>query len=153
MANYHDQIGGNSLPYLCFYGIDTLAIECFYPQILLDPFEEQFDLPATFIIITNLPGLTIGHVGQQHNILIVLLINQSNTSQEFRVTVLGHLPCQPDDLIALQSGRDVDRCGGFAIELQILFGPDHKPTAVAVQVIEPLEIEVPPLQNVETAGT
>ena len=42
MANYHDQIGTNGSPNLCFYGIDSLPIERFDSQVLFDTFEKQF---------------------------------------------------------------------------------------------------------------
>jgi hypothetical protein len=152
MAIYHDQIGADGRPYLCFHSIDALPIEGFDPQILLDPFEEQLDLPATFIILANPGSVTIGNVGQQHNILIVLLVNQTDTPQRFRVTILGLIPCQPDDLIALQTGRGVDGCGGFSVELQIHPGSDDKATALSVQVIQPLEIQISPIHKVDAAG-
>ncbi len=151
MANYHDQIGTNGSPYLCFYGIDTLPIECFDSQILFDPFEEQFDLPAAFVIVGDLGGIAMGYVGQQHNVLIVLLVNQPDTSQRIRVIMLGLIPCQADYLITLQATRGVDGCGGFSIELQILPGPDYKSTALTMQVIQPLEIQVSPIHNVDTS--
>ena len=88
MAYYHDQIGTNGSPYLSFDGIDALPIERFDSQVLFDPFEEQFDLPTTLVIIGDLAGITMGYVGQQNNVLIILLVNQTHTSQRFRVIML-----------------------------------------------------------------
>ena len=150
-ANYHDQIGTDGGPYLCFDGIDALSIERFDSQVLFDPFEEQFDLPATLVIASDLAGITMGYVGQQNNVLIILLVNQTHTSQRLRVMMLGLLPCQADHLITLQAARGVDGCGGFSIELQILPSPDDKATALTVQVIQPLEIQISPIHNVDTA--
>jgi len=151
MANYHDQIGTDSGPYLCFDSIDALPVERFDSQVLFDPFEEQLYLPAAFVIVGNLLGIAFGYIGQQNYILIVLLVNQANTSQGFRVTMLGLIACQPDDLITLQPGREVDRRGGFSIILQILSGPDDKATALAVQVMQPLEVQVSPIHNVDAS--
>lgn len=91
------------------------------------------------------------YFGQHHNIRIVLFVNQTDTSQRLRVTMLSLLVCQPDDLVALQASRGVDGCGGFSIELQILSGPDDKPTALSVQVIQPLEIQISPIHNLDTS--
>lgn len=151
MAYYHDQIGADGCPYLCFYGIDALPIERFDSQVLFDPFEEQLNLPAAFVIVGNLLGITFGDVGQQNDILIVFFVNQANTPQRFRITMLGLIACQPDDLVTLQPGRRVDRCGGFTIELQILSGSDNKATALAVQMIQPLEIQISSVHNVDTS--
>lgn len=151
MAYYNDQIGANGSPYLCFYSIDALPIERFDSQVLFDPFKEQFDLPATLVIVGDLAGITMGYVGQQHNILIILLVNQTNTSQRLRVMMLGLIPCQADYLITLQAAGGVHRCGGFSIEPQILLGSDDKAAALPVQVIQPLEIQVSPIHDVDTA--
>ena len=152
MENYHDQIGANGSPYLCFYSIDTLPIECFDSQVLFDPFEEQFDLPATLVIVGDLAGITMGYVGQQNNVLIILLVNQTHTSQRLRVIMLGLISsCQADYLITLQAADGVDRCGGFSIEPQILFGSGDKAAALPVQVIQPFEIHVSPIHDVDTA--
>lgn len=152
MANYHDQIGTDCRPDLCFDGIDALPIERFDSQVLLDPFEEQFDLPAAFIILGNLAGVAIGDVGQQDNILMMFLINQSDPSQGIRITVFGLWSRQPDDLVALQPGRGVNRRGGFPVELQVFSGPGDKPASLAMKMIQPFEIQVPPVHNVDTAG-
>jgi hypothetical protein len=42
-------IGGYGNPYLCLQSGFACATEGFDPQVLLDPFEEDFDLPATSI--------------------------------------------------------------------------------------------------------
>lgn len=42
---------GNS--YLSFYRIFGSAVEGVYSQMLLEPFEEQFDLPATLVKVGN----------------------------------------------------------------------------------------------------
>lgn len=151
MANYHDQIGANGCPYLCFYGIDTLPIERFDSQVLFNPFKEQLDLPAAFVIVGDLAGITMGYVAQQNDVLIIFLVNQTNTSQRLRVMMLGLIPCQADHLITLQAARGVDGCGGFSIEPQILLGSDDKATALTVQVIQAFEIQVSPIHNVDTA--
>jgi hypothetical protein len=46
-GNKHISRDGN--PYLSFYRVFRSAVECLYPQMLLDPFEEQLDLPTTLV--------------------------------------------------------------------------------------------------------
>ena len=36
-------------PNLCLHGVRIVAVESFDPQILFDPFEEQFHLPTGFV--------------------------------------------------------------------------------------------------------
>jgi len=152
MGNYHDQIGTDSRPDLSFDSIDALPVKRFDSKILFDPFEEQFNLPPAFVIVCDLFSVAVGDIGKQDNILIVFGINQMNTSQGFRVTMLGLLAGQPDDLVALQAGRTINWGGGFPIEPQILFGSNDKPTSTAVQVIQALVIQIRTIHNVDAAG-
>ena len=46
-------IGGNGDPYLGFYRIDGRSVEGLDAEMLLDPFEEQFDLPSALVEIGN----------------------------------------------------------------------------------------------------
>jgi len=151
MGNYHDQIGTDGCPDLGFNGIDALPIKFLDSKILLDPFEEQFDLPPAFVVVCDLLGITIKNIGKQDNILIVLMIDEMYTPQGLRVTMLGILVGQPDDLVALQAGRAIDWSGGFSIESQILFSPDDKQTSSLVQVIQAFVIQIPAIHNVDTA--
>jgi hypothetical protein len=77
MANYYDQICTDRSPDLCFDSIDALPIERFYSQVLFDPFKEQLDLPAAFVIVGNLAGITIWLCWSTNNILIVFLDQSS----------------------------------------------------------------------------
>ena len=42
-------IGGDSNPDLGLYRIFGSAVECLDTEMLLDPFEEQFDLPSALV--------------------------------------------------------------------------------------------------------
>jgi hypothetical protein len=137
LINHHESTGENINNEECFFqtsfSIRTEDKEkCFYPYKSSSSKADKED-------------------EKSNNLLIVLLVNQANTSQGFRVTMLGLIACQPDDLITLQPGREVDRRGRFSIILQILSGPDDKATALAVQVMQPLEVQVSPVHNVDAS--
>lgn len=152
MGNYHDQIGADARPDLCFNGIYGLSIKRFDSQVLLNPFKEQFDLPATFVVVGDPSGVAPGDVGQKDNILLGLGIDQTNPTHRPRISSLGFGAGQPDDLIALQTAGRINRRGGFAIILQILFGPNYKPSTLAVQVVQTLKIQVSTIHNIDAAG-
>ena len=48
-----DQIYGHGYPYLSFDGIGGGSQEALDFKILFDPFEEDFDLPAFFVNVSN----------------------------------------------------------------------------------------------------
>ena len=51
--NGNQHISGNSAPDLRLHRILAVADETLYAQVLLDPFEEQFHLPATLVERSN----------------------------------------------------------------------------------------------------
>ncbi len=152
MDDYQDHISTNSRPDLGFDGIDALSVKRLDSQVLFDPFKKQFNLPAAFIILRDLLGITVHDVSQQDYVIMIFRINQPNTPQGMRVTLFGLGACQSDNLIALQSGRGINRCGGFSVKLQILLGSDHKSTTTGVQMIQALVIQVGTIHNIDAAG-
>ncbi len=52
-------------PNLCHYGISTGFIKSFNFQILLEPFEGKFDLPAIFVEVSKCLGGKIEVVGKK----------------------------------------------------------------------------------------
>jgi hypothetical protein len=67
LLNDGDQdVDGNRDPYLRPNRVVQCAVELFDPQMLLDPFEKQFDLPAAFIEGANRrPAGQIGWSGKR----------------------------------------------------------------------------------------
>ena len=51
-----EHVGGDGAPDLCLHGVLAGAQESLDTQVLLDPFEEQLDLPATFVERGNRQG-------------------------------------------------------------------------------------------------
>jgi len=76
MGNYHDQVGTYGRPDLGFDGIDALPVKRLDAKILFDPFEEQFNLPMTFVVVCDLLGIAVGNIGKQDNVLIVFMVDQ-----------------------------------------------------------------------------
>ena len=57
MSCFGDQeVDRDGHPHLSFDRIVGGSIEGFYAEVLLDPFEEEFDLPAASIAIGNVPS-------------------------------------------------------------------------------------------------
>jgi hypothetical protein len=64
------------------------------PQVLLDPFEEQFHLPAAFIELGNSNGGQVKVISQEYQHLPVLRVSVSDPAQAVRVMrhALGETP-------------------------------------------------------------
>jgi hypothetical protein len=65
----HEQVDADGNPYLGFGGIGRCAIERLNSQVLLDPFEEQLDLPSQLEDIRHGLCRDGKDVGQEHEAL------------------------------------------------------------------------------------
>jgi len=95
-------------------------------QVLFDPFEEQFDLPATSVKLCDRNRRQCEVVGQKNQASVFLGVEEANASQFFGVILSGVETVKKDGLVALQPGGFVDRMRVKTFEIQISFGPRHK---------------------------
>jgi len=116
--------------------------------MLFDPFEEQFDLPTTAIKIGNALRRQIEVVGQkdQRLALGILELYASDCRWEMLLRIKAG---QRTQLIADDAGRAVCRLGVASREAQIRFGACHKETACLVQAMQPSEVEITAIHDVE----
>ncbi len=77
------------------------AIEGLDSQVLLDPFEEQFDLPSAFAEIGDDLCREGEVVGQKHQALVGFRIEVTDFSEFRRVVLFGIEVGRDNDLIAL----------------------------------------------------
>lgn len=75
------QIGTHGDPYLGHDSVFGCANKGFDFQVLLDAFEEQFDLPAGFVDISNGLGGKMEVVGQKHIVLAGFSITEADPAQ------------------------------------------------------------------------
>src|SRR3970040_300066 len=97
--------------------------------MLLDPFEEQLDLPPASIKLGDGDGRQREVVGQEYQSLSGFGILETNAAQG-RAEVLARVEAgQNDGLIADQSGAPVDGMRIAALGLEIGLGSRHKERA------------------------
>ena len=74
--NRYEHIDAYRGPDLDLYGVDRVAVEGLDSQILFDPLEEQFDLPATLVQLCNgnLNCVEIENARNQSNLLMLCLL-------------------------------------------------------------------------------
>ena len=75
----HQHVDRDGDPDLSFDSIVAGPIERFDAQVLLDPFEEEFDLPPATIEIGNVPSRESEVVGQQHQSPVGVDVEVMNT--------------------------------------------------------------------------
>ena len=139
-------------PDLGAHGVGRCAVEAFDPQVLFDPLEKQLDLPAATIEIGDGQCWQSKIVGKEHQVLAGCGIFESDPTQGGVEVLLGVKAREHDGLIADQSGAAIDGMGIAALGFEIGFGTGDKEAFRLVQLIEPIEVDVTSVHDVESAG-
>ena len=103
--NRYEHIDAYRGPDLGLYGVDRVAVEGLDSQILFDPLEEQFDLPATLVQLCNGQRGQGEVVGEEHKLLFHLLGVVADSAKGVRVTFGAFGSAQYDGMVAAQSCR------------------------------------------------
>ena len=99
LRNGNEQVGRYGDPYLRLHGVLAGAKEHLDGQMLLDPFEEQFHLPALAIKVGDQLGLQTEVVGQKDQPLAGV-VPDHNAAQCCGIVLAGLIGCQHPCLIA-----------------------------------------------------
>jgi len=120
--------------------------------MLLDPLEEQLDLPATAIELCDRKGWKCEVVGQKDQRPAALGIFETNTSERFWKSFLRVKNREHHRLIADQTGGSIHWMGIAALDLEVGLAASHEEAAGLVNPMESLEIEIAAIHDVERTG-
>ena len=95
-----EHVGGHSAPDLRFHRVLARAQKALDAQMLLDPFEEQFHLPAALVQCGDDQRRQSRVVGQKDQRLARLRIFETDTPQMFGIILRDVKAIQGDGLIA-----------------------------------------------------
>ena len=128
------------------------AVELFDTKMLLDPFEEQLHLPAALVECAD-GGCRQGEVvGKEHQPFVGLGVFELDAPQ-WRVEVLARVESgEYDGLIANQPRASIDRMRITTHGLEIGFGARNKETARIVKAMQPFEVDIASVHDVEGTG-
>lgn len=119
--------------------------------MLLDPFEEQFDLPATAIKVGNALRRQVQIVGQKDQCFALGIFDLD--ASDYRWKMLLRIKAgQRTQLVADDPERAVCWQGVSSSEAQIRLGPRHKETSRLVQAMQSREVEIAAIHDVERPG-
>jgi hypothetical protein len=139
------QVSDQGSPDLDEHSILGSAVKGFDLQVLLDPLEKEFDLPAAAVEFGYLQGRQVQAVGQKDVFLAGLRVPIVDAAQAFRVTGLPLRGTQPDNLVGQ------DRAGSRPALDHLIAGvglePGHEPDAGLVQAIKPGIIQISPVKD------
>ena len=151
LFNDSDQdIGGHCAPDLRLHSVLARAQKTLDAQMLLDPFEEQLDLPTVLVECSDHQWRQGRVVGQKHQRLAGLWIVETDTplvaACAFVLQMLGIVlryveAIQRDALIAHHTGRPVGLGRVHAPGVHAAFGAGHKESARLMQFVQPGKVQ------------
>ena len=147
-----EHVDGDRDPDLRPHGVLGGAVEGFDAQVLLDPFEEQLDLPAASIELGDGRCWEGPVVGQEDQGLASLGVADLDAPQLVGIAVGRGDAGEHDGLVADDPGGAVDRVRVKTAQLSVGFGAHDEEGVRPVQGVEPGEVHVGPVHDVEGAG-
>src|ERR1035437_5795382 len=149
--NSDEQIHGEGTPDLGAHGVRTGAVKGFAAEMLFDPFEEQFDLPAAMIQMGNSQSREGEVVGQEDQRLTGLGIAIADASQRAGIITLGIEAGRQHGLVETEAGGFVHGPGVMAGSAEFLPGAGDEESAGLVESMESGEVEIAAIHDVERA--
>ena len=151
LGNGDQHVSADCNPDLRLDRILVGAIKRLDSQVLLDPFEKQFDLPALAVQVCNQLGLESEVVGQKSYSLARLVLDD-HTSQRGGIVLAGIKDGQHTYLVAhdVRVGP-VHGVGVAPLELGIGLGTGDEEGVGLMNDKESLEIQVPAIEQVVRA--
>ena len=148
----NEDIGRDGDPDLCFHGVGRGAIKGLDPQMLFDPFEKQFDLPARAIEPGDGDRRFDHVVGHEDQLFAGIRIGVADASQRIGILPMGVKTGQDNGLVEVNADGLVHRSRIAAAELEIGLGAGDKERRRLVNSVKPLEIYVASIHDVERSG-
>jgi len=150
--NGDEQINGDGGPDLGAHRVGRGAVKGFYAQMLLDPFEEEFDLPAAPIELGDGHRWHAEVIGQKDEGFAGFGIAIADATQRDGVIVLGVKAGEHHGLVETQAGGFVHGAGVTAGAAKVLFGTGDEESTTLVDAIPAGEVEIAAIHDVERAG-
>ena len=150
--NGDEQINGDGGPDLGAHRVGRGAVKGFDAQMLLDPFEEEFDLPAAAIELGDGQRWHGEVVGQEDQRLAGFGITIADAPQRGGIIMLGLETGHHDGLVETQAGGFIHRPGVRAGAAEILLGASDEESTTLMDAMPAGEVEVAAIHDVKRAG-
>ena len=152
LQNGDEQVNGDGGPNLGVHGVRACAVKGFDAQMLFDPFEEQFDLPAAMIQLGNGQGRHGEVVGQENQRSAGLGITIADASQRIGIMALDVKAGGQHGLVKPQAGGFVHRTGVAAGAAKVFLGAGDEESSTLMETMKSGEVEITAIHEVERTG-
>ena len=147
LHNGYEAVGTNSRVNLYSDSVLSSSPELLDFEVLLKPLEEQLYLPTVLVEVGNLQCSQFHCISQEHELMVLLLIEESYKPKMLRIAFLtaidGQFYLSISEYSLRQSASPLD-----ALVLQIGLGPDNKERFRTMYAIEFLEVVVATVKDV-----
>ena len=150
--NSDQHVSGDGAPDLRLHSVLAVADETLDAQMLLDPLEEQFHLPATLVQRSNRQCGQDRIVGQKHQCLAGLRVFETDTTQLLGIILRDVVAVQDDTLIANDARAAADRHRVDPARIHATLGASYKKRPSLMQREQPTEIQIAPIHDVKRSS-
>src|SRR5882724_13498327 len=138
-------------PDLGLDGVLGSAEETLDTEMLLEPFEKQFDLPTALVESANGQRRELKVVGQEHESRCRFGSLETDPTELLRIALTGADAVEHDRLIADKACGPIGGCRVDAPRIRVLFGSGDEECARLSERKEPLEIQIRAVHDIERA--
>ena len=145
------QVNADRNPYLSAYGVLAGSEERLDPQVLFDPFEEEFDFPTALVDRRDGQCGQFEMVRQETEPLSGFRIDIADSPEFPWIVALPLDGAQPDGLIASHAGFFIDRSGLQNVKSGVGLRADDKRSFSGFDTKQTGEIEVRSVEHVDAS--
>lgn len=149
LNNGDEHVGGHGAPDLRLDRVLAVAKKLLDAQVLFDPFEKQFHLPAAFVQRSDGQGWQGRVVGQEDQSLFGCWVLEPDTAQVFGVVFGNVVPVQCDGLIADDAAAPVHLGRVNAPGVHVAFGAGYKEGSRLMHLKQASKVQVASVHDVE----
>jgi hypothetical protein len=147
-----DDIDRDRNPDLRLHGVLGGPVKRLDSKVLLDPTEEQLDLPTELVDLSDSQSGKREVIRQEDQIATVVSIVKANATKAFGVASVGIEPVEDDGLIAAKIRRSIHGMRGEAMATQVRLRSDDEEGLALMQSKEAAVMNVAAVEDIEAAG-
>ncbi len=149
VENSHHHVDAYGDPDLGFHSVLAQPVKGLDPQILLDPLEEELDLPASLVDLRHNSGVDLEVVRHEDQPLPSFRIQKAYPVQVVGIEPLGLGAVEANRLVGPQAGGLVHRARLANVEAHVALRSDDEERMSRVDARQPGEIDVSAVHYIE----
>lgn len=147
----HHEVDANGDPDLGLHRVLGGSVERLDSEVLLDPLEEQLDMPTTLIDMGDYNGWQTEMVGDKDKTFARCGIDETDATEFTGIVPLALGGLQSDALVATQSTGFIDGTGLAHVESHVALGSCNEESTGLMNAIQASEINVSTVHDIDAS--